>query len=218
MYAAVTHKKDIFLSNDSNKKNFILMLAEKFSSCGFFVHHAHADADLLIVRSALECAQSRSTVVFGDDTDLLILLCYHNDLQSPFSVYLKLRIWNIKRTQEKLGIGICRNILVLHAILGCDTTSRIFTSGKGMALKKMVSDNNFTRAIEVLNKLPKVVTKQDIIKAGEEAIIAMYNGKGTLDSLRYQTFCKKVLVSNKVLEAKTLPPTSAAAKYHTMRV
>ena len=24
-----------------------------------------------------------------DDTDLLILLCYHNDLQSPFSVYLK---------------------------------------------------------------------------------------------------------------------------------
>ena len=194
------------------------MLAEKFSSCGFFVHHAHADADLLIVRSALECAQSRSTVVFGDYTDLLILLCYHNDLQSPFNVYLKLRIWNIKRTQEKLGIGICRNILVLHAILGCDTTSMIFTSGKGMALKKMVSDNNFTRAIEVLNKLPNIVTKQDIIKAGEEAIIAMYNGKGTLNSLRYQTFCKKVLVSNKVLEAKTLPPTSAAAKYHTMRV
>ena len=190
--AVISHKKDFFLSNDSNKKNFILMLAEKFSLCGFFVvHHAHADADLLIVRSALECAQSRSTVVFGDDTDLLILLCYHNDLQSPFSVYLKLRIWNIKRTQEKLGICICRNILVLHAILGCDTTSRIFTSGKGMALKKMASDNNFTRAIEVLNKLPNVVTKQDIIKAGEEAIIVMYNGKGTLDSLRYQTFCKK---------------------------
>ena len=117
------------------------MLAEKFSSCGFFVHHAHADADLLIVRTALECAQSRSTVVIGDDTDLLILLCYHNDLQSPFIVYLKLqpqkdsnklRIWNIKRTQEKLGIDICRNILVPHAILGCDTTSRIFGLGKGM--------------------------------------------------------------------------------------
>ena len=200
--AVISHKKDIFLSNDSNKKNFILML-----------YHAHADADLLIATSALECAQSRSTVVFGDDTDLLILLCYHNDLQSPFSVYL--RIWNVKRTQEKLGIGICRNILVLHAILGCDTTSRIFTSGKGMALKRMASDDNFTRAIEVLNKLPNVVTKQDTIKAGEEAIIAMYNGNGTLDSLRYQTFCKKVLVSNKVLEAKTLPPTSAAAKYHT---
>ena len=121
------------------------MLAEKLSSCGFFAHHAHADADLLIVRTALECAQSRSTVVIGDDIDLLILLCYHNDLQSPFSVNLKpqpkkesnkLRIWNIKCTQEKLGIDICRNILVVHAILGCDTTARIFGLGKGMALKR----------------------------------------------------------------------------------
>ena len=32
------------------------MPAEKFSSFGFFVDHAHADADLLIVKTALECA------------------------------------------------------------------------------------------------------------------------------------------------------------------
>ena len=70
----------------------------------------------------------------------------------------------------------------------------------------------------MLNKLPSAVTKQDIIRAGEEAIIDMYTGKGTLNSLRYQTFCKKVLVNNNVLEAKSLPPTSAAAKYHTMRI
>ena len=36
------------------------MLAEKFSSYRFFVHHAHADAGL-IIKTALECAQSRST-------------------------------------------------------------------------------------------------------------------------------------------------------------
>ena len=45
--AVISHKKDIFLSYDSNKQNVILMLVEKFSSCGFFVHHAHAEADLL---------------------------------------------------------------------------------------------------------------------------------------------------------------------------
>ena len=95
---------------------------------------------------------------------------------------------------RKIGIDICRNILVLHAILGCDTTSRIFGLGKGMVLKKMAFDNNFTTAIEVLNKLPSAVTKQDIIRAGEEALIDMYTGKGTLNSLRYQTFCKKVLL------------------------
>ena len=63
-----------------------------------------------------------------------------------------------------------------------------------------------------------MLLRKDIIRAGEEAIIDMYTGKGTLSSLRYQTFCKKVLVNNKVLEARSLPPTSAAAKYHTMRV
>ena len=77
-----------------------------------------------------------------------------------------------------------------NAILGCNTTSRIFGLGKGMALKQMACDS-FAAAIEVLNKLPSAVTKQDIIRAGEEAIIAMYNGKSTLDSLTYQTFCKK---------------------------
>ena len=60
----------------------------------------------------------------------------------------------------------------------------------------MASDNNFTTTIEVLNKLPSAVTKQDIIRAGEEAIIDMCTEKGTLNSLRYQTFCKKYLKQN----------------------
>ena len=59
---------------------------------------------------------------------------------------------------------------------------------------------------------------QEIIRVGEDSIIDMYTGKGTLNSLRYQSFCKKVLVNTKVLEAKSLSPTSAAAKYHTVRV
>ena len=50
--------------------NVILMLAEKFSSSGLFVVHAHADAYLLTVKTALDCAQSSNTVVIGDDTDL----------------------------------------------------------------------------------------------------------------------------------------------------
>ena len=48
--------------------NVILMLAEKFSLSGFFVDNAHADADLLIVKTVLECGQSSNTVVIGDDT------------------------------------------------------------------------------------------------------------------------------------------------------
>ena len=77
----------------------------------------------------------------------------------------------------------------------------------------MASDNNFTTAVEVLNKLPSAIMTHAITRAGKEAIDTMYNQKGTLNSLGYKTFCKNVLVSNKVLEVKSLPPTSTAAKY-----
>ena len=141
-----SHKRDIFLSNYSNKHNFILIRAEKFSSCGFFLHHAYADADLLIVNIALNCAMSRTTVLIGDDTDLLILLCVTIIVNLHSVVYLKtepqndsskLRIWNINWTQTKLGIEIC-SILVLHAILGCFWEVR-----ERYGIKKMASDNNF---------------------------------------------------------------------------
>ena len=49
---------------------------------------------------------------------------------------------NIKCTQEKLGIEICRSILVLHAILGCFWEVR-----ERYGIKKMASDNNFATAI-----------------------------------------------------------------------
>ena len=43
------------------------------------VHHAPGDADLLIVKKAVESAAIVNT---GDDTDLLILLCYHASFDS----------------------------------------------------------------------------------------------------------------------------------------
>ena len=40
---------------------------------------------------------------------------------------------NVKGVENntELGEGICDNILFLHAILGCDTTSRLYEIGKG---------------------------------------------------------------------------------------
>ena len=39
-------------------------------------YHASGDADL-IVQKAVESASTVTTVLVGEDTDLLILLCYH---------------------------------------------------------------------------------------------------------------------------------------------
>ena len=44
------------------------------------VYHSTADADVLIVNKAVESSRTMDTVLEGDDTDLLILLCYYAEL------------------------------------------------------------------------------------------------------------------------------------------
>lgn len=143
----MSSKKGIFLSNEANKQAFILMLGEQLEEHGCSVCHAEGDAGLLIAQTVAHYAKTAVTILIGDDTDLLVLLCYDISLQSPFDVYFKPQsrkknskatIWNIKCTKVKLGSDICDNILVLHALLGCDTTSRIFGFGKGVVLKKLL--------------------------------------------------------------------------------
>ena len=44
------------------------------------------------------------------------------------AIYLKVK--------AELGPAVCRNMFFLHAILGCDTTSRPYGTGKAASLKK----------------------------------------------------------------------------------
>ena len=70
----VTLKKENFLSNPKNKQQFLLMLSQALQKTGCITHHADGDADLLTVRTAVESAQTKTTVLVGDDTDLLVLV------------------------------------------------------------------------------------------------------------------------------------------------
>ena len=110
--AIMSNTKDVFLSNDNNKHKFLLMLGEKLQQSGYTVHHATADADLLIAKTAIDCALTSDKVVIGDDTDLLVLLCYHIQLHSQHTIYFKPHqkrnnkekgTWNNKLTKDKLG-------------------------------------------------------------------------------------------------------------------
>ncbi len=58
----------------SNKQLFINLLSHKLEQAGCVISHAQQDADLLIVRTEV---QSADTILVGDVTDLLILLIYH---------------------------------------------------------------------------------------------------------------------------------------------
>ena len=66
-----------YMANRQNKQCFIFMLSEGLKKNNCEVHHVSGNADLLIVMKAVQSANSSNTVLVGDDTDLLVLLCHH---------------------------------------------------------------------------------------------------------------------------------------------
>jgi hypothetical protein len=108
--------------------------------------------------------------------------------------------------------------LFVHAILGCDTTSRAFSIGKGLALKCIRSDAHFKTQAKIF--LDESATEDDIVCAGEAALVCLYKGTSddTLDKLRLQRFQQKVATSTSCVQPKSLPTTASTAKYHSLRV
>ena len=197
----LTMSKDVFFSNVANKQNFIDMLSHYLQLAERLTKHAEEDADLLIAQTAMQSAATKNTVLVADDTDLVILLCYYAD-PDGFDLFMqfstcgttkKNRIWDIKVTQSELGADICNNILFIHAILVCDTTSRLYGLGKGLSLNRFTSSALFRDKAEQFCK--KDATVDDVIDAVEAALVCLYH-----------------------IRPQTLPPTSAAAIYHNMRV
>ena len=107
----VTMKTEQFLANKQNKQRFLFMLSEELKKNNCEVHHASGYVDLLIVMKAVQSANSNSTVLVGDDTDLLVLLCYHAIIASldlffcpePKKITKQPGIWNIKVTNQRIG-------------------------------------------------------------------------------------------------------------------
>lgn len=190
------------MANQTNKQRFIGMLSDYLERSGVTVVQAKGDADLLIVQTSIESAKTVNTVLVGDDTDLLVLLCFHADIsQTSKDIFFipkakqkagSRRVWNIKKTKRALGKEICNQILFLHAILGCNTTSRAHGIGKKTSLKKAKSSSEFAKLAAIFNK--DNATLDEVIQAGEKALACLYNGRidESLNTLRYKRFKDKV--------------------------
>lgn len=185
------------------------------------------DADVLIVQTTIASAAQRETILVGDDTDLLVLLIHHaNNVRH--NIFFRpepkggnekgTKCWNILAMRAFLGSVVTNNILFLHAILGCDTTSGIYGLGKKLSVTKIKSDTVFHDQAKVF--IISGASKDNIISAGEAALVCLYNGKShqSINDLRYEKFCKKSATNTIVVQPKSIPPTSAAAKYHSLRV
>ena len=97
----------------------------RWKEAGIHVKQAHADADRLIVTTALVTAQREDNVVLVDtDTDLLIMLVACASTTSkllmlhPSTSNRPQTIYSISSIQECLG-PTKQNMLFLHAVTGC---------------------------------------------------------------------------------------------------
>ena len=127
-------------------------------------------------------------------------------------------IWSVKESITALTTSTIKNLPFVHAFLGCDTTSRIQGLGKSISLKKIQSCEEFAKLAEKFSKPD--MTPDDIVCAGEKALILLYNAKDSesLNSLRYRKFIDKTSVKLSQVDPSALPPTSSAFKYHSLRV
>ncbi|CAG2194071.1 unnamed protein product [Mytilus edulis] len=218
-------KKEIFLANIENKQNFINLLSAKMVEKGIKTKHADADADVLIALTAIESAKTKATVLLGEDTDLLVLLLHHADVTSNSLIFKSgnvskvnthIKIWDILKTKLLLGEELCTFLPLIHAISGCDTTSRMFGVSKAATLKKF-GEHDFLKTQAQL--LCNANANDDVISAGENIISSLYNGAPYegLNVLRYRKFAARVLTNKTCVQIHTLPPTSNAASFHSQR-
>ena len=110
----VTLKKDEFLSNQVNKQKFINLLSENLEHAGYSTRHAKGDA-VMIVDTAKTKARGQMTVLIGEDTDLLVLLLYHAQMDAkelffrpePRQRDMTVRkLWDMKKSKTVLGRNV----------------------------------------------------------------------------------------------------------------
>lgn len=175
----------------------------------------NADYDIAMV--ACRIALTQPVVVVGDDTDLLILLQHHFSPINHEAIYLqtKTKLIDISILKKELDPDLSNSLLFIHALSGCDTTSKPSGIGKLAAMAKYRGLKKFAELFMVASK-----NQDEIELSGNEAIATLYGCKHgpDLNFERASKFNQKVASSFGYLPPERLPPTSDAAKFHGQRV
>ena len=116
-------------------------------AAGILVKQADADADRLIVSTALAVADAEQTsvTVVGTDTDLLVMLVAR--ASNSTDVYMLCRsnpvtVFSIREIQHAIG-GTKNYLMALHAVTGCDTVSAIYRQGKSKSFKMVQKKSEY---------------------------------------------------------------------------
>ena len=140
MKTTITQKA--FLANSKDKARLIDKLRTELQRAGVLVKQDPADADLLIVSTALTLAQTERKPVVDTDTNLLVMLIFQSS--SDMGIHMlchrnPLPLYNIDELQSTVGDMKLLCLMFVHAISGCDTVSAPYMKGKKRALELLRS-------------------------------------------------------------------------------
>ncbi|KMQ87542.1 hypothetical protein RF55_13146 [Lasius niger] len=173
------------------------MLSEKFEANNFHVKHAQDDADVLIIETALKQACRNTTVVVGEDVDLLVILIARTPIDKeifflkPGKGKVERKIYSSRSFDEHKSSK--DHILFLHAFSGCDTTSALFNKGKTAALKLLEKRQDLQVAAQVFNRID--ASRESISSNGIRFFLGIYGApikEVSINTYRYLCFAKSV--------------------------
>ena len=96
-----------------------------------------------------EATRARQERDFKYTEELLKCLQSRNPFTDEQSTAHQIKTSNIRALTETLGPAVCSHMLLLYALLGCDTTPRIYGIGKATTLKKAMINEHFRKQAQV---------------------------------------------------------------------
>jgi hypothetical protein len=164
--------------------------------------------------------------VVANDTDILILLIYHFKATMA-DMYMLMdtntgknkgpKIISIRSVHEKLGASVVGQLLVIHALSGCDTTSALYGLGKVSVFKKITSTAKLMEFVDIVGC--PTASQSDVAAAGCKLLTVLYGGEvsNSLNKLRHSSYMNMCATSSTRPIPERLPPTENAAYYHCLR-
>ena len=178
---------------------------------------SHDEADITMISYVIEATNSSKTVirVLSDDTDVFVLLVYWV-CRKELECKVQMERWdgtvlNVNATCDKLGAK-CVQLLGMHALSGCDTTSYPYAKGKIGALNTFLA-GDFPGLVDLLGEVGTART--DLMEAAKTFFVALYGQQPgvSMDSARFMMLTKK----KKSPKIQALPPTSSNLLLHVLR-
>ena len=179
----------------------------------------HEEADVTIISYVLQAVGEGNNVVrvLCDDTDVFVLLVFwmwRNQRVDKCQMQMERRdgtVLDINQTCTKLG-SKCLQLLGMHALTGCDTTTFPFNKSEVSALS-VLEAGDFPGLFNVLGE--EDAMRWDRLEVGLSFLCALYGQKpGTpREDARYNLYTKTKVRPR----LRNLPPNSANLLLHVQR-